>query len=146
MAVGLYPDGRPGELFVDVAKAGTALRAWAGVAAKLLSLMLQYGVPLSEITEALDGTNSVPFTDIPVTGHPGLERCAGELDYIAKALAMDFPDDNSCADADAWDVLADGLDRIIGGEELTAEEVRVKLTARGADEALDSFLEVMEDE
>lgn len=145
MNVGLYADGRPGEIFIDVAKAGSALRAWAGTTAKLMSLMLQYGVPLCEVVDALSGTNSVPFSAVPVEGHEGISECTGEMDYLAQALVNDFAEHTSEVDCDLWDVLADAMDRLFDGE-CDAEQVRSELTARGADEALDTLLEAFVDE
>src|SRR5215471_1358615 len=46
---GLYDDGRPGELFIDVAKAGQALRTWASEAGMMFSMALQHHTPLETI-------------------------------------------------------------------------------------------------
>ena len=90
MTVGLYPDGRPGEVFIDVNKAGTALRAWAGSTAKLMSLMLQYGVPVSELIGALVGDCSEPFGKVEVRGHPLVRESSGVLDAVVRIMAQDF--------------------------------------------------------
>jgi hypothetical protein len=51
--VGFYPDGRPGEVFVDGEKATSHADVEAHDAAILLSFALQYGATLAEIAPAL---------------------------------------------------------------------------------------------
>jgi len=53
MTIGLYPDGRVGEIFLNAEHANSLLDVLAHDAAILASLALQYGAPLSEITHAL---------------------------------------------------------------------------------------------
>jgi ribonucleoside-diphosphate reductase alpha chain len=47
--VGFYEDGRPGELFLNMAKEGSTLSGMADSYATAVSIMLQYGVPLKDI-------------------------------------------------------------------------------------------------
>lgn len=51
MTVGYYADGSPGECFISDVKAGTSADAITRDAAVLLSMCMQYGVPL----DAIDG-------------------------------------------------------------------------------------------
>lgn len=88
--VGMYPDGRPGEVFIDMHKTGASVRGWCGSTAKLLSLMLQYGIPLSELVEALVGDCTEPFGRVSVTGHPVIMDTSGVLDAVMRSLALDF--------------------------------------------------------
>src|SRR4030095_3159553 len=44
--VGLYPDGRPGELFITMAKEGSTIGGLMDAFGTAVSLRLQYGVPL----------------------------------------------------------------------------------------------------
>lgn len=53
VTVGFYPDNKPGEVFVSGAKSGVDLEASARDQAVLLSLCLQYRVPLEVIKHAL---------------------------------------------------------------------------------------------
>jgi len=53
VTVGFYPDGRPGEVFISGAKVGSEVEAVARDGAVLLSIALQYGVPLETITHAI---------------------------------------------------------------------------------------------
>ena len=51
--VGFYPDGRPGEVFVDGAKVGSAVEAILDDAAVLMSLLLQHGVEPSALAKTI---------------------------------------------------------------------------------------------
>jgi hypothetical protein len=53
VTVGSFPDGQPGEVFVDAGKTGQDLQATARDAAVTLSLALQHGVPLSTVRHAV---------------------------------------------------------------------------------------------
>lgn len=53
VTVGYYPDGRIGEVFVNGAKAGSEVEAVTRDGAVILSIALQYGVPLDTIRHAL---------------------------------------------------------------------------------------------
>lgn len=88
--VGFYSDGRPGELFLDMHRQGTAVRAWCEATAKLVSLMLQYGVPLCEVVGALVGHGTEPFGEVDVEGHPMVKRSSGVLDAVVRAMALDY--------------------------------------------------------
>jgi hypothetical protein len=51
-SVGFYPDGRLGEAFLDGVKAGTDAQINAKDGAVILSIALQYGVPLGVLRHA----------------------------------------------------------------------------------------------
>ncbi len=53
MTVGLYPDGRAGEIFLNAEHSNSLLDALAHDAAILASLALQFGCPLDTIRHAL---------------------------------------------------------------------------------------------
>jgi hypothetical protein len=53
MTVGFYPDGRPGEIFLNHDRSDSLLDVLTSDAAILASLALQYGAPLDEIMHAL---------------------------------------------------------------------------------------------
>jgi hypothetical protein len=62
VTIGRYHDGKIGEVFVSGAKAGSEVDAVARDGAVLLSIALQYGLPLdafrAALTRNLDGTPS----------------------------------------------------------------------------------------
>lgn len=88
-SLGRYPDGKLGEVFIDLQRSGSAIRAWSGAFALLMSLMIQYAIPLDEIADALDGINSEAFGLVPVTGHPNIKECGGVLDFFARVLRLE---------------------------------------------------------
>ena len=53
VTLGHYDDGRIGEVFITGAKAGSEMEAIARDGAILLSLALQYGVPITTIQHAI---------------------------------------------------------------------------------------------
>ena len=87
VTVGEYADGRPGEVFLKVAKQGSTL---AGVMDSLsisLSYALQYGVPLRTLVEAFANTR---FEPAGMTDDPELRIASSLLDYIFRRLAVDY--------------------------------------------------------
>jgi hypothetical protein len=50
-----FPDGRMAEIFLDVGKAGSSVQRHADDAAVLASLLLQHGVPVSQIRHSVSG-------------------------------------------------------------------------------------------
>jgi hypothetical protein len=58
MTIGLYPDGRPGEVFLNAAHANSLLDVLAHDAAILASPALQYGAPLETIRHAIKRDSS----------------------------------------------------------------------------------------
>ena len=53
VTVGFYPDGTPGEVFIDGGKTGQDIQSTARDAAVVLSLALQHGTPLAAIKHAI---------------------------------------------------------------------------------------------
>ena len=53
VTVGHYPNGKVGEVFISGAKAGSEVDAVARDGAVLLSLALQFGIPLETIRHAI---------------------------------------------------------------------------------------------
>lgn len=59
ITVGFYEDGRIGEVFINGGKSGEIVEAIARDGAVILSMALQHGVPLDDISHAItrDGQN-----------------------------------------------------------------------------------------
>jgi hypothetical protein len=53
MTVGYFPDGQVGEVFINADRANSTLDAFISDAAILVSLSLQHGATLDEITHAI---------------------------------------------------------------------------------------------
>jgi ribonucleoside-diphosphate reductase alpha chain len=91
VSFGLYPDGRPGEVFVDMSKVGTALRGWSSGVAMLVSIMLQHGITVREVAGALRDLATEPHPEVPVEGYPAIVACCGPLDFLARVMELEFP-------------------------------------------------------
>lgn len=51
--VGYYNDGRPGEVFIETAKAGSDLKGMLHTFAMTVSIALQFGAPIKEFAKAM---------------------------------------------------------------------------------------------
>jgi len=51
LTVGLYEDGQPGELFITMAKEGSTVGGLMDVIGTVVSMALQYGVPLITLVD-----------------------------------------------------------------------------------------------
>jgi ribonucleoside-diphosphate reductase alpha chain len=107
LRTGDYPDGKLGEIFVSLHKQGAPLRAWADSFAIAISLGLQYGVPLEELVSAFTFARFEPAGI--VTGHDHVKACTSIVDYIFRALAVEYLDR-----IDLAHVGVDGQDRSRG--------------------------------
>jgi ribonucleoside-diphosphate reductase alpha chain len=87
VTVGEYADGRPGEVFLKVAKQGSTLAGIMDALSISLSYGLQYGVPLRAFVEAFTNTR---FEPAGMTDDPELRIASSLLDYIFRRLAIDY--------------------------------------------------------
>jgi hypothetical protein len=87
LIVGLYPDGRPGELFIKLDRAGSTTRGFADAWALQFSLGLQYGIPLELMLEKARATR---FEPMGFTGEPDIPSVSSVLDYVARWLKLRF--------------------------------------------------------
>lgn len=135
-SVGLYPDGRPGEVFIDMHRTGSVVRGWCGATAKLISLMLQYSIPLSELVDALVGDCTEPFGRVYVSGHPIIVDTSGVLDAVLRSMALDFLADS------ATEIEPSPIkDFFQLTKELEDTEIRDLVELADETEALETFLE-----
>ncbi|MCB0970117.1 MAG: vitamin B12-dependent ribonucleotide reductase [Acidimicrobiales bacterium] len=87
VTVGEYTDGRPGEVFLKVAKQGSTLAGIMDALSISLSYGLQYGVGLRTYVEAFANTR---FEPAGMTDDPDLRIASSLLDYIFRRLAIDY--------------------------------------------------------
>ena len=69
LTIGLFGDGRPGEIFVKMAKEGSTLSGLMQAYCRALSLALQYGLPLEEAVRRFKGMR---FEPMGMTGNPDI--------------------------------------------------------------------------
>ena len=87
---GEYPDGKLGEIFIDMHKEGAAFRSLMNNFAIAVSLGLQYGVPLEEYVEAFTFTRFEPAG--LVQGNAMIRSATSILDYIFRELGISYLD------------------------------------------------------
>ena len=87
MTVGEYENGRPGEIFLTVAKQGSTLAGIMDAFAISVSHGLQYGVPLRSYIEAFV---NVRFEPAGITDDPELRLSTSLVDYIFRRLALEY--------------------------------------------------------
>ncbi len=87
VTVGEYEDGRPGELFLQVAKQGSTLAGIMDAFAISVSHGLQYGVPLEAY---VDMYVNMRFEPAGMTDDPDLRIATSLVDYIFRRLAVEY--------------------------------------------------------
>jgi ribonucleoside-diphosphate reductase alpha chain len=87
LRTGEYPDGRLGEIFVDMHKEGAAFRSMMNCFAISVSLGLQHGVPLEEYVDAFVFTRFDPQGPVD---HPNVKFATSVVDYIFRVLGMEY--------------------------------------------------------
>ncbi len=87
ITVGMYDDGRPGEVFIKMSKEGSTLSGVMDGLALTMSIGLQYGVPLKVLVDKLVNTR---FEPSGITANPNIRFVSSVLDYIARWLGGRF--------------------------------------------------------
>jgi ribonucleoside-diphosphate reductase alpha chain len=87
ITVGMYEDGRPGEIFIKMSKEGSTLSGVMDGLALTISLGLQYGVPLKVFVDKLLNTR---FEPSGITSNANIRFATSVLDYIARWLGGKF--------------------------------------------------------
>jgi len=107
LTVGLYDDGKPGELFIIMNQQGSFAAGMADSFAKMVSIGLQYGVPIETIVSQL---RHMRFQPMGFTGDSDITNASSISDFIAqwfermfigdglKAMRLPF-DDNDKSDS-----------------------------------------------
>jgi ribonucleoside-diphosphate reductase alpha chain len=87
ITVGLYPDGRPGELFITVAKEGSTIGGLMDCFGTAVSMSLQYGVPLEVYVNKFSHTR---FEPMGYTKNRDIPIAKSIVDYIFRWLGITF--------------------------------------------------------
>ncbi len=87
LCVGLYPDGRPGEIFITMAKEGSTIGGIMDSFGTALSIALQYGVPLEVLVNKFSHTRFEPQGH---TTNKEIRIAKSVVDYIARWLGLTF--------------------------------------------------------
>ncbi len=85
--VGLFEDGTPGDIFVDIAKEGTTLAGLMNSFMISVSLGLQYGVPLEVYVSKF---SHMRFEPSGITNDPDIRAAKSIVDYIFRWMGKKF--------------------------------------------------------
>jgi ribonucleoside-diphosphate reductase alpha chain len=89
ITVGLYEDGTPGEVFITMSKEGSTIGGLMDTIATLVSVSLQYGVPVKSLVRKFE---HVRFEPSGMTRNQEIPFAKSPVDYIFRWLAMEFVD------------------------------------------------------
>jgi ribonucleoside-diphosphate reductase alpha chain len=87
ITVGMYDDGTPGEIFINMSKEGSTVSGLMDAFARAISYALQYGVPLEVLADKFAHTR---FEPSGFTGNENIPYAKSITDYIFRWLALKF--------------------------------------------------------
>src|SRR5229473_642682 len=87
ITVGLYEDGQPGELFIQMSKEGSTIGGLMDTVATLTSMALQYGVPLESLVKKFAYQR---FEPSGFTKNPDIRSASSITDYVFRWLGCQF--------------------------------------------------------
>lgn len=87
ITVGLYENGQPGELFIQMSKEGSTIGGLMDTVATLTSLSLQYGVPLESLVKKFAHQR---FEPSGFTKNPDIRNASSITDYVFRWLGCQF--------------------------------------------------------
>jgi ribonucleoside-diphosphate reductase alpha chain len=95
LTVGLYPNGKPGEMFISMAKEGSVVSGLMDSFATSVSIMLQYGVPLKVL---INKFSHARFEPSGFTSNKDIPIAKSVMDYIFRWMDLKFGDKAGDAD------------------------------------------------
>jgi ribonucleoside-diphosphate reductase alpha chain len=87
LTVGLYEDGKPGEIFLRMAKEGSTVSGLMDTIATMTSISLQYGVPLKALVDKFSHTR---FEPAGFTNNREIPIAKSVMDYVFRYLGHRF--------------------------------------------------------
>jgi ribonucleoside-diphosphate reductase alpha chain len=87
LTVGQFDDGAPGEVFIQMAKAGSTINGLMDTIGTLLSMCLQYGVPLETLVKKF---SHIRFEPEGMTRHKDIPITKSVMDYLSRWLGMEY--------------------------------------------------------
>jgi len=87
LTIGLHQDGRPGEIFIKMSKAGSTLSGMCQAFTRAFSLALQYGLTLEDACRRFKGMR---FEPMGPTNNPDIPEASSIIDYVARYLEITF--------------------------------------------------------
>jgi len=87
LTIGLYPDGRPGEIFIKMSKEGSTMSGMCQAFCRAFSLALQHGLSVRDAVVRFKGMR---FEPMGFTSNPDIPEAASIVDYVARYLELHF--------------------------------------------------------
>lgn len=87
LTVGLFEDGKPGEIFITMSKQGSVISGLMDAFATAISISLQYGVPLTTLIKKFSNSR---FEPSGLTSNPQIRLAKSFVDYIFRYLGLKF--------------------------------------------------------
>ncbi|MDX9912945.1 MAG: hypothetical protein RBS39_14080 [Phycisphaerales bacterium] len=87
LTIGLYGDGRPGEIFIKISKEGSALSGMCQAFCRAFSLSLQHGL---DVEDAVVRFKGMRFEPLGLTSNPQIPEASSIVDYVARYLELEF--------------------------------------------------------
>jgi ribonucleoside-diphosphate reductase alpha chain len=142
--VGLYEDGTPGDIFVDIAKEGTTLAGLMNSIMISVSLGLQYGVPLEVYVSKFA---HMRFEPSGMTNDPDIRAAKSIVDYIfrwmgKKFLTVDQQEEIGILSAEVRARLAEGYRN--GGDAPASLKAPVEMAPPGQTALFNAFEDAQE--
>ena len=87
LTIGLYPDGKPGEMFIKMSKEGSTMNGMCQAFCRAFSLAIQHGL---SIEEAVGRFKGMRFEPMGCTSNDEIPEASSVVDYVAKYLELHF--------------------------------------------------------
>ncbi len=122
-------DGSPGEIFIRMAKEGSTIGGLMDTIATLVSVSLQYGVPVESLVRKFE---HVRFEPSGMTRNPEIPFAKSLVDYIFRWLAMEFVHGYRAANAPKREARPDNRRSRAGHRNARAGKKAATATARAS--------------
>lgn len=87
LTIGLYPDGRPGEIFIKMSKEGSTMNGMCQAFCRAFSLAIQHGLT---VEDAISRFKGMRFEPMGFTSNPEIPEASSVVDYVARYLESQF--------------------------------------------------------
>ncbi len=87
LTIGLYPDGSPGEIFIKIAKEGSAMSGMCQAFCRAFSISLQYGLTVNDAVARFKGMR---FEPMGMTSNPDIPEALSIVDYVARYMDLHY--------------------------------------------------------
>jgi ribonucleoside-diphosphate reductase alpha chain len=85
--VGLFENGRPGEVFLKMAKEGSTMSGMADTVGTLTSLLLQHGITVDSLARKFE---HMKFEPSGWTSNKAIPNATSLIDYVFRWMAITF--------------------------------------------------------